>query len=132
MNSIYWLTRLDNIQGIIILFLILSIIGLIILIVILINDYIDDGEYFHINDYTGVKKWLIVCCSFVIINILGLVFIPNTKEACIIYGVGGTIDYIKQSKEAKQIPDKVVKALNEYLDNEISKKDTINKEEETK
>lgn len=129
MNSIYWLTRLDNIQGIIILFLILSIIGLIILIVILINDYIDDGEYFHINDYTGVKKWLIVCCSFVIINILGLVFIPNTKEACIIYGVGGTIDYIKQSKEAKQIPDKVVKALNVYLDNEMNKQDTIKKRE---
>ena len=50
-------------------------------------------------------------------------FIPTTNEALMIYGVGGTIDYIKSNGTAKQIPDKCVKALDKYFDN-------INKEEE--
>jgi hypothetical protein len=33
-----------------------------------------------------------------------------------IYGVGGTIDYIKSNDTAKQLPDKVVSALDKYLD----------------
>ena len=34
-----------------------------------------------------------------------------------IYGIGGTIDYIQGSDKAKELPDKVVDALTEYLDN---------------
>lgn len=49
-----------------------------------------------------------------------LVFIPTTKEMLLIYGVGGTIDYIKSNDTAKELPDKAVKALDKYLD-EISK-----------
>ena len=43
-----------------------------------------------------------------------------TKEMLLIYGVGGTIDYIKSNDTAKELPDKAVKALDKYLD-EISK-----------
>lgn len=50
-------------------------------------------------------------------------FIPTTNQALLIYGAGGTIDYIKSNGTAKQLPDKCVKALDKYLDN-------INKEEE--
>ena len=49
-----------------------------------------------------------------------LVFIPTTKEMLLIYGVGGTIDYIKGNYTDKELPDKAVKALDKYLD-EISK-----------
>ena len=51
---------------------------------------------------------------------LVLIFIPTTKEMLLIYGVGGTIDYIKRNDTAKELPDKAVKALDKYLD-EISK-----------
>lgn len=40
----------------------------------------------------------------------------------LIYGVGGTIDYIKSDDKAKALPDKCVEALNRYLD-------TVNAEE---
>ena len=33
-----------------------------------------------------------------------------------IYGLGGTIDYIKSNDRAKKLPDKVVNALTCYLD----------------
>jgi hypothetical protein len=42
-----------------------------------------------------------------------------------IYGVGGTIDYIKSNDKAKKLPDKCIEALDKYLDN-------INKEEKDK
>lgn len=51
--------------------------------------------------------------------VLGVVmatFIPSTKNLLIIYGVGGTIDYLKDNKDANKIPDKCVKALDKYLD----------------
>lgn len=34
----------------------------------------------------------------------------------LIYGVGGTIDYLKDNETAKQLPDKVVIALDKYID----------------
>jgi len=45
------------------------------------------------------------------------VFIPTKKDALLIYGVGGTIDYIKQNPTAKQLPDKCVKVLDKWVDN---------------
>ena len=65
------------------------------------------------------KRFAIAFFVSVFIN----TFIPTTNEALLIYGVGGTIDYIKSNDTAKQLPDKCVKALDKYLDN-------INKEEE--
>lgn len=65
------------------------------------------------------KRSIIATLVLIVINI----FIPTTNEALLIYGVGGTIDYIKSNNTAKQLPDKCVKALDKYLDN-------INKEEE--
>lgn len=45
------------------------------------------------------------------------IFIPTTNEALLIYGVGGTIDYIKSNNTAKQLPDKCVKALDKWVEN---------------
>lgn len=59
------------------------------------------------------KIVVIVFWVSVFMNIL----IPTTNQALLIYGVGGTIDYIKSNDTAKQLPDKCVKALDEYLDN---------------
>lgn len=42
--------------------------------------------------------------------------IPSQKNLLIIYGVGGTIDYVKENKDANKIPDKCIKALDKYLD----------------
>lgn len=49
-------------------------------------------------------------------------FVPTTKQALIIYGVGGTIDYVKSCNKAKQLPDKAIIALDKYLE-------SINEEE---
>ena len=33
-----------------------------------------------------------------------------------IWGVGGTIDYVKSNDTAKQLPDKCIKALDEWVE----------------
>lgn len=47
------------------------------------------------------------------------VFIPSPKSLLIIYGVGGTIDYLKENKDANKIPDKCIKVLDKYLDDAL-------------
>ena len=56
-----------------------------------------------------------------------LCFIPSTKEAMLIYGIGGTLDYIKSNDKAKQLPDKCIDALTRYVDSiEKENKDNNN------
>ena len=51
--------------------------------------------------------------------------VPTKNDALLIYGVGGTIDYIKSNDTAKQLPDKHIKALDKLVDN-------LNEEEKMK
>lgn len=50
------------------------------------------------------------------ISLLLCCFIPSTKEMYAIYGIGGVIDYVKGNEKAKKLPDKVIDALDKYLD----------------
>ena len=49
-----------------------------------------------------------------------------------IYGVGGTIDYIKSNGTAKQIPDKCVKALDKWVENLIKEENHKENDNESK
>lgn len=57
------------------------------------------------------------------ISILLCCFIPNTKEMYAIYGIGGVIDYVKGNEKAKKLPDKVIDALDKYLDEQKEDKE---------
>ena len=124
MNEIYWITRLDAICS---LFTTIIIIAIIVFAisgsVYLINRTNDDDESKEKMDKT-TKRVCFVLAPIIVAFSLFLVFVPTTKEAYQIYGIGGTIDYIKSNQEAKKIPDKAIKALNCFLDNEC-KQDTI-------
>ena len=106
MSEIYWITRLDYIQGSLIASLILVGFAIIIAAICVC---IDDRDL----KARKVLKWTIP--SFAI-TLSVLCFIPNTKEAMLIYGIGGTIDYIKSNDKAKQLPDKCIDALTRYVD----------------
>lgn len=112
MNEIYWITRLESIHNTFEVLLILSIVSLgIFTFIALVN--LDEWD----SNYTkSSRKFLKACCPVLFISILGTVFIPTTKEALLIYGVGGTIDYVKSNETAKGIPDKAVKALDKFLE----------------
>lgn len=64
----------------------------------------------------------------IVLGVVMAIFIPSQKNLLIIYGVGGTIDYLKENKDANKIPDKCVKALDKYLDDALKEDKDKDKE----
>lgn len=117
MEELYWITRLDYVHNI---FMTLFIISACILIALIIV-YIGITTEYKLNnkDCKRCKKHLIMLSVLIVVSVCVVSFVPSTKDCFIIYGAGGTIDYLKSKDTAKKIPDKVVnsldKLLNEYL-----------------
>ena len=140
MNEIYWITRLDAICAFLWIVSLLSFLLLGILLFVAkiskINAENDEENCEDWNEYMQrykecmryAKIGVIVFLVSVFINI----FIPTTNQALLIYGVGGTIDYIKSNDTAKQLPDKCVKALDKYLDNLTKEENQKQNENESK
>ena len=116
MKEIYWITRLDKLEGLFVAGLSVFIIIAIILIVVCL------GRAFIDEDTDAAKKigkWIPVTIFLLFFNIMGLVFVPTTKEALTILGVGGTIEYVKDNETLRELPDKCVKALDMWVDSLI-------------
>lgn len=75
----------------------------------------------HMDGKKSKPKMLI----YPILLLLASMLIPNEEEMLIIYGVGGTIDYLKSNPTATHIPDKCIKALDMYLDKCMGDSTTI-------
>lgn len=113
MSEIYWVTRMDGINTFLTSFIIPG--GMLFLGLFILSLIVENPEK---KERLG-NALISVGYAIAIAGVM-LVFIPTTKEMLLIYGVGGTIDYIKSNDTAKELPDKAVKALDKYLD-EISK-----------
>lgn len=137
MTEMYWITRLDAICNFLTTIAVVSfVISVVIGAFAMYNrfeadDYVEGGE--HYNCYMQrfkiflnyFKRSIIVTLVLTVINI----FIPTKNEALLIYGVGGTIDYIKSNYTAKQLPDKCIKALDKWVENLNEEKKQDKKEE---
>ena len=131
MSEIYWITRLTCICNFLTAVAIVSFLISAFTVVFVVcnrieaNNYEKGGENwnYYMQRFkmflSYFKRLIFVAIIACLINF----FIPTTNEALMIYGIGGTIDYVKSNETAKQLPDKYIKALDKYLDN-------INKEEE--
>ena len=128
MSEIYWITRLDLISGWLIGFAVISALVTFIAIVSYINCRTDYEKYGDDAD----KRWVefssklfkislpcfLVFCSSSILT-------PTTNEAMLIYGVGTTIDYVKQNNTLQQIQEKCINALDAWVDS-LTKKESKN------
>jgi hypothetical protein len=114
MTEIYWLQVIGNFGALSVVALIVTIIALVILTIGYCSfDVYDDDDS---KKQAAIVKWLRRSVVGIAISVVGVVFIPCDKELMAIYGIGGTIDYIKSNDKAKQLPDKVVDALTKYLE----------------
>lgn len=123
MNEIYWITRLDMINNWLVFFAAISGIALTISWAIIIVSY---GTFLTTSwesDKRDARGTIKVCkpikkCSMIVflITFLLSVFTPTKEEALMIYGVGGTIDYIKSNDTMKELPDKCVNALDAWVE----------------
>ena len=97
MNEIYWITRLDSI---IVLLVIIVMVSIFVAVLLASRRSI---------------KWIVIS----IIALIALVFIPSTKEALLIYGLGGAIDYLQEDNKYKELSDKCNKALDKFLETKL-------------
>lgn len=123
MNDIYWIITIGNLSTAFIVILFISSLLLAVAAIMVVCNLAqhdrEESEWYKLEVY-GVKVLSVVF----VVSILGLIFVPSEKQMYAIYGIGGTIDYIKSNDKAKRLPDKVVNALDAWLD--IQTKDAEN------
>ena len=114
MTEIYWIQVIGNIGALCVTALVVTISALVLLtIAYFVFEVYDDDDR---AKQAAIVKWLRRSAVGIAISVVGVVFIPGDKELMAIYGIGGTIDYIKSNDKAKELPDKVVDALTKYLE----------------
>lgn len=113
-SHMYWITRLSSIHDAFLLILIIAgTVAVLTGIIVLSFSNDDEGDN---ACFKRIKKCFITAVVSVVLSGIGLVFVPKTNEALLIYGVGTTIDYVDSNETIKQLPDKAVQALDKYLD----------------
>lgn len=112
MNEIYWITRLDIIiclAGVVTFICVFVAIGLGIA-------WFTDGEDELLMSNETRKRIAKAMLIPLVISTLIWTFVPNSKTALMIFGLGSTVDYIKENDTLQGIPDKCVKALDVWVD----------------
>ena len=123
MSELYWLGVLGNLHSLGECIAVLSFLAMLFLAFILVTNTLEGYDKPPI-----CLKLLKLSAVSTLIGFLMCVFIPSTKSLLIIYGVGGTIDYVKENKDANKIPDKCIKALDKYLDDALKEDKDKDKE----
>ena len=123
MSELYWLSVLGKLHSFGAVIVALSVLAMLFLAFELVTTTLDGYDKPPI-----CLKLLKLSAVSALIGFLMCVFIPSTKSLLIIYGVGGTIDYIKENKDANKIPDKCIKALDKYLDDALKEDKDKDKE----
>ena len=124
-GKMYWFTRLTAIttalKTILIVSGILAGAALIFWVIVYLSDpvYMPDGEESKRSFLKIGSKTLCISTIVFAIGLVGRTFTPTTSEALIIYGVGESVEYLQHNKDAVQIPDKALQALNKYLDDNL-------------
>ena len=137
MNEIYWITRLDAISDFLTIIAIVSFLISVVMAAFAIynrfeaDDYAEGGKYYncYMQRFKIFLKYFKRSILVIIVSCVINVFIPTKNDALLIYGVGGTIDYIKSNDTAKQLPDKCIKALDKWVENLNEEKKQDKKEE---
>ena len=110
MSELYWLTRLDGIE-------VLLVLGILFGIILLVGGGVGSLVWSDDEDITRrfiktFKAGLITLVTSVILKI----FIPTERDAFLILGIGGTVDYLQNSEVVKELPDKCINALDAWVE----------------
>lgn len=123
MSELYWFGVLGNLHDFGEVVVVLSILALCVLGFWTITFGSDYDEPFK-----KIKRKFKCSIYALVFGATICLFIPSTKSLLIIYGVGGTIDYVRENKDANKIPDKCIKAIDKYLDDALKEDKDKDKE----
>lgn len=105
-SELYWITRLDNIYGVFQLIFLISFVASVIMIAAYL---IDHGCYGYEPEYCKrIKKFIPWSVLLTVLSILCIVFIPTTKEMCVIKVVPAIVNSESVEKISNAAIDKAV------------------------
>lgn len=120
MELLYWITRFDGLLMVFDTILICTGIlgGVLTLVLAIVNTDLEE------RCFDSIVKYLKIFTVTFIITLTIKAFVPSTKEALMIFGVGSTIEYLKDNEKAMELPDKCIDALDVWIEE-------LNKEKKT-
>lgn len=123
MSDLYWILTLGDLHNFFVACLIVSAGLLSTLFVIAVKAETEGKEEVS----TQMCKAIFASFCVLLLSILLTIAIPSKKELYMIYGVGNTIEYLKSKPNAKNLPDKCIKALERWAD-EVNKENNKDSE----
>lgn len=122
MSDLYWISVIGNIGEAIIAILFICVV---LFLGVGLWTVLEYGDHPFMSDKekeekqqarAGAKRFLKKTAIVGVIFAVASIFFPSTKQLYAIYGIGGAIDYVKSNEKARQLPDKVVAALDKWLE----------------
>lgn len=110
--TMYWFTRLDNITG---AFQVITAAGIFALLFLSIAYWTTGGNTDEMYDHKtigGILKWLVPVWLF---SVIGVLFIPNSKEMAMIYVVPQITESQVVKQDIPELYDLGVNALKDWL-----------------
>lgn len=111
MWQLYLIEQLSSLKDLFIVMLVLFSVVCIVSWIMVVIDCCDDDEEKKLMIKYG-RKYL----YFTILSALLLAITPSTGSAYRIFAIGTTLEFLKSNDTAKQIPDKMLKIIDKYLD----------------
>lgn len=118
-TKLYWLTRLDSVQGLCIALSIISLITVMLYwIVYAVNSDFEDEDWNseYKSTYGSKAKiatWMGIICMLIV------TLIPTRAEMIFIVAGGKTMDFVEKDSSIQKIPSQTTKIVSEYLDKKI-------------
>jgi len=118
-TKLYWLTRLDSLQGLCVATCIISaiVVGIYWLIFMVEISCEDDDEKEEYKQKYGGKARLATWSGLVSMIILMLA--PTRSELIFIVAGGKTMDFIEKDKSIQALPSQTTELVSKYLDKKI-------------
>lgn len=118
-SKIYWLTRLDSIQGALIVLFTIIVIAFIIYFIGRGTSIDYDTEDYDAKFGKFRKPAFIVA----MISLLIITFLPSKNDMILIYAGGKTMDFVQKDSSINKIPAQTTKIISDYLDKTIKEMD---------
>lgn len=115
---VYLLLILDKVSTLALTCVVFSSIAFIISLIFHIVASCEDGNIrgdYSANQKNTIKKIKTTALRILIPAAIVLTFVPNSKQAAIIFTAGGAIEYVQGSEKIKELPDKAVECLDKFV-----------------
>lgn len=119
MSDLILISILSNLKT----FFIIICIALVLIVIFLWGMAFDENLSENEADSRKAKNKVAGLTILTVICLVLATLLPNKKEVYMIYGFGSVIDYVDNNETAKELPDKIVNIVDDYL----TKQDSIMK-----